>query len=79
VGARASDHRQRESQEEVLVVRHAVADSRRLPDLARQLKMDVTVAELDQQARAKTDMQAAQQMQQAKHKLFAAIRGDRRA
>ena len=52
---------------------------RRLPDLARQLKMDVTVAELDVQSRAKTDMQAAQQMQQAKHKLLAAIRGDRRA
>jgi hypothetical protein len=52
---------------------------RQLPDLARQLKTDVTIAGLDQQARSTTDMQAAQQMQRAKCQLLAAIHGDRRA
>jgi transposase InsO family protein len=47
---------------------------RQLPDLARQLKTDVTIADLEQQARAKTDMQAAQQMTQAKNKLYSGPR-----
>jgi len=52
---------------------------RQLPDLARQLKADVTIADLEQQARVKTDMQAAQQMKQAKNNLLAAVRWDQRA
>jgi hypothetical protein len=44
---------------------------RQLPDLAKELKPDVTVGELERQARAKTDTEAAAEMQQAKHKLFA--------
>ena len=44
---------------------------RQLPYLARQLKPDTTVAELDGVARAKTDTQAAIEMQEAKRKLFA--------
>ena len=44
---------------------------RQLPDVARQLKPDITVADLDRRARAKTDTQAARDMQEAKRKLFA--------
>lgn len=44
---------------------------RQLPDLAGQLKPDITVAELDGMAKAKTDIQAAVEMQEAKRKLFA--------
>ena len=44
---------------------------RQLPDLARQLKPGATVADLDRRARAKTDTQAAIEMQDAKRKLFA--------
>src|SRR6185503_854315 len=44
---------------------------RQLPDLAKELKPDVTVGELERQARDKTDTEAAAEMQQAKHKLFA--------
>ena len=44
---------------------------RQLPDLAKELKPDVTVGELERQARDKTDTEAAAEMQRAKHKLFA--------
>jgi hypothetical protein len=44
---------------------------RRLPDLARDLKEGITVEMLDRRARAKTDMEAAQEKQKAKQKLFA--------
>jgi len=46
---------------------------RQLPDLARHLKGDVTIEELEQRARAQTDTAAAAEMQQAKQKLFANI------
>ena len=46
---------------------------RQLPDLARDLKPDVTIEELARQARAQTDTEAAAEMQQAKSKLFAAF------
>ena len=38
---------------------------RQLPDLARELKEGITIEMLDRRARAKTDMEAAQQMQKA--------------
>jgi len=44
---------------------------RQLPDLARHLKEGITIEMLDRQARAMTDMKAAQEMQKAKQKLFA--------
>ncbi|MBM2850479.1 MAG: integrase family protein [Anaerolineales bacterium] len=50
---------------------------RQLPDLARQLKPDVTIEALDRRARAKTDTQAAVEMQEAKRKLFAGFHGRR--
>ena len=43
---------------------------RQLPDVVRFLKPGVTVEQLEIQARAKTDTQAAQDMQEAKRKLF---------
>jgi len=52
---------------------------RQLPDLARQLKAGVTIEELNRQARAKTDTQAAVEMQEAKRKLFAGFQGRRSA
>ena len=52
---------------------------RQLPDLARHLKPNVTIAELDQQARIKTDIQAAVEMQDAKRKLFARFQERRSA
>jgi transposase InsO family protein len=51
---------------------------RQLPDLARQLQPGVTVQQLDREARAKTDTQAAIEMQEAKRKLFAGFH-DRRS
>jgi len=39
--------------------------------LARHLKEGITIEMLDRQARAMTDMKAAQEMQKAKQKLFA--------
>jgi len=48
---------------------------RQLPDVASHLKAEVTIAKLDQQAQAKSDTQAAEQMQEAKHKLFASFQG----
>jgi transposase InsO family protein len=46
---------------------------RQLPDVARYLKAEVTIAMLDQQAQAKSDTQAAEEMQEAKCKLFASF------
>jgi hypothetical protein len=48
---------------------------RQLPDVARHLKADVTIAMLDQLAQAKSDTQAAEEMQEAKCKLFESFRG----
>ena len=47
---------------------------RQLPGLAGHLKEGVTIAELDRQARAQTDTEAAREMQAAKQKLFASFR-----
>ena len=44
---------------------------RQLPDVASDLKAEWTIAQLDQQAQAKSDTQAAAEMQEAKRKLFA--------
>jgi transposase InsO family protein len=46
---------------------------RQLPNLAHHLKHDVTMQDLERQARAQTDLQAAQAMQTAKEQLFAKI------
>jgi hypothetical protein len=48
---------------------------RQLPDVARHLKPDVTIAELDQRVKAKTDTHAAREMQTAKRKLFEGFDG----
>jgi transposase InsO family protein len=50
---------------------------RQLPDLARALQSGVTIQDLDRLARAKTDTQAAREMQEAKRKLFAGFRKGR--
>ena len=47
---------------------------RQLPGLAGHLKEGVTIADLDRQARAQTDTEAAREMQAAKQKLFASFR-----
>ena len=47
---------------------------RQLPGLAGHLKVDVMIADLEQQARAQTDTAAARDMQAAKQKLFASFR-----
>jgi transposase InsO family protein len=52
---------------------------RQLPDLAGHLKGDVTIAGLEQQARAQSDTAAAREMQAAKQKLFASFRPRRSA
>jgi len=52
---------------------------RQLPGLAGHLKADVTISQLEQRARAKTDTAAAMEMQKAKQKLFAGIRPRRSA
>lgn len=44
---------------------------RQLPGVARHLRPEVTIEELERQARAQTDNAAAEQMQAAKRKLFA--------
>jgi Integrase core domain. len=44
---------------------------RQLPDVASHLKAEWTIAQLDQHAQAKSDTQAAAEMQEAKRKLFA--------
>src|SRR5450631_4555806 len=48
---------------------------RQLPDVARHLKAEVTIAMLDQQAQAKSDTQAAEEMQEAKCRLFDDFQG----
>ena len=52
---------------------------RQLPDLARGLKEGITIEMLDRRARAKTDMEAAQEMQKAKQILFAGFQQRRSA
>lgn len=52
---------------------------RQLPDLARHLRPEFTVAELDQIASAETDTQAAQKMQQAKLRLRDRLRVNKRS
>lgn len=52
---------------------------RQVPDLARCLKADVTVQELEREARAQTDTAAATAMQAAKQKLFASFQRRRTA
>jgi transposase InsO family protein len=52
---------------------------RQLPGLAGHLKEDVTIQELDRRARAQTDCQAAESMQQAKQKLFESFQRRRSA
>ena len=47
---------------------------RQLPDLAKYLKPEITIENLDRQAKANSDTQAAQKMQQAKRELFASFR-----
>ena len=46
---------------------------RQLPGLAGHLRSDVTIQGLEQQARAQTDNQAAEEMQKRKEKLFASF------
>jgi hypothetical protein len=46
---------------------------RQLPDLARHLRPEVSITELDRRANAQSDTQAAASMQAAKRKLFARI------
>jgi len=43
---------------------------RQLPDVASHLKTELTIAQLDQRAQSKSDTQAAEEMQEAKRKLF---------
>jgi transposase InsO family protein len=52
---------------------------RQLPGVARHLKDGVTIQDLEQLARAQTDMAAAAEMQQAKAKLFIGFRDKRTA
>ena len=52
---------------------------RQTPDLERRLREGVTIAELEQQARAMTDLQAAEAMQAAKRRLFASIQASQTA
>jgi hypothetical protein len=46
---------------------------RQVPDVASHLKAEVTIALLDQRAQAKTDTQAAEEMQDAKRKLLSSF------
>ena len=52
---------------------------RQLPGIAGHLKADVTIAMLDQQAQAKSDTQAAEDMQAAKCRLFESFQGSTQA
>lgn len=52
---------------------------RQLPELARYLRSDVTLAELERTAAAQSDTEAARAMQEAKRKLFAGFRQQRSA
>jgi len=50
---------------------------RQVPGVASHLKAEVTIALLDQLAQAKTDTQAAEEMQSAKRKLWVSFRGSK--
>ena len=52
---------------------------RQSPNMARYLRSDLTRAELEQQASAESDTEAAHRMQEAKQKLFAGFRQKRSA
>jgi hypothetical protein len=52
---------------------------RQIPDLARHLKPEITVSDLERMASAQSDTQAARDMQEAKRKLFAGLRQKRSA
>jgi transposase InsO family protein len=52
---------------------------RQLPGVAGHLKEGVTIQELERQARAQTDMEAAEQMQEAKRRLFVSFHRRRSA
>ncbi|MBL8218828.1 MAG: transposase family protein [Bryobacterales bacterium] len=52
---------------------------RQLPDVARHLKADLTIAELNEVAGAESDTVCARAMQEAKRKLFAKLRQRRSA
>ena len=52
---------------------------RQLPGLAGHLKSEVTIQDLEHQARAQTDTVAAREMQKAKQKLFASFQQRRSA
>jgi transposase InsO family protein len=52
---------------------------RQLPDVARHLKADQTIAELEKRAQQKSDTHTAREMQEAKHALFAGLRHKRPA
>jgi transposase InsO family protein len=52
---------------------------RQLPDLAKHLKDEVTIEKLERRAGAKTDTKAAEEMQEAKRKLFNSIHQKRSA
>ncbi len=52
---------------------------RQVPDLARYLRPDVTIQQLQQQAQRKSDTQAAREMREAKRKLFASLSQKRSA
>ncbi len=47
---------------------------RQMPEVGRYLKAEVTIAELDEVARAESDTACARKMQRAKQKLFAGMR-----
>jgi hypothetical protein len=52
---------------------------RELPELAKYLKEDVTIQELERRAGAQSDTAAAAEMQGAKQKLFAGFQGKKTA
>jgi transposase InsO family protein len=47
---------------------------RQLPDLARYLRLEITVRELERMARAESDTETARNMQQAKQRMLAGVR-----
>jgi transposase InsO family protein len=52
---------------------------RQLPDLARHLRPETTVSELERKASAESDTEAARSMQEAKRKMFARLQQKRSA
>ena len=52
---------------------------KQLPDVASYLKPEWTIAELEKQAHVNSDLQAAEEMQAAKRKLFAGFQEARSA